>query len=325
MSAGRAWLVAAGLWAAAAGGAAELERAASSALQCLQGADSRLVYPPDMLERKDGGTISVELSFTRRDRGPAIKLLEDGIVLHGLEEAVRKHVAQFRVPCLAEGDPPVVLRQEYVFIPNDGRKVVSTAPRDVADEERTRKLACMRHVDGDQRPEYPMQDRSAGTQGNVLLRLRFDKPDAPPAATTLAAPKSRTLRNAVTGFVNGLRLPCLGDAPIDGQLLFTFVLQDDSRLLLKDLTLPRLLAAAQDLPFGAYFDLNTMGCPFDLRWTYFRPYAPNTVGELESSVPARRAFLDWLSLITLKLPETSRNTLIGQTIGVSVPCTIIDL
>jgi hypothetical protein len=76
---------------------------------------------------------------------------------------------------------------------------------------------------------------------------------------------------------------------------------------------------------NVYFDFNTMGCPFDVRFDPQQPVLPNGVGEVGSSNPERRFFLDWLTRQQLDLPKQQLNALLGQQAVVTVPCTVINL
>jgi hypothetical protein len=68
-----------------------------------------------------------------------------------------------------------------------------------------------------------------------------------------------------------------------------------------------------------------MGCPFDLRLSYYRPHRRNVVSELENTNPARAAFMDWLSMVTLNLDSANNTAILGDQITVSVPCGKLDL
>jgi hypothetical protein len=77
------------------------------------------------------------------------------------------------------------------------------------------------------------------------------------------------------------------------------------------------------LPQPVYFDTSKMGCPFDVRVSHMQPYLPNWVGEVDSANPERRAFLEWLA--SLQLRVTPPHRILGDIFTVSVPCVIVDL
>jgi hypothetical protein len=306
---------------------AEPTLAPSAALNCLTpSAQERagLAYPPEALERKDGGTVSVELRFEGPDEAPGVRVLSKN-AFSSLQEAVRKHVRQFRIPCMKAGEEPVVLRQDFVFVPNDGRKVLATAPRDAADERRQVQMRCLTRVGRDKIPEYPPVDLMSGRQGNLFVSMRFTSAERPPELQVLAADGTGHMFEAVSDFVRGYRLPCLQDRELSMDMLFHFRLDGGARTRLKDMSLRSFIASAKDAPRPAYFDLGAMACPFELRVTYQRPHRPNTIGELDGPVEARKPFLDWLSQLTLALPEKKNTAVLGDEFTLAVPCGKIDL
>ena len=302
--------------------------APSPAVACLTQAPGTLPleYPPEMLARKDGGTVNAEYTFKAPDQPPEVKVLRAvGSTFDALIVAVETHAKSLRLPCLVAGGPPVVLTRSYLFEPNDGRKVVGTVPRDQADVQRAKQLACLRHVVGEDRPTYPASALRRQQQGNVLVRLSFAGADQPPTVSLLADGPLRVFWAAVQDHAAGFRVPCLGSEPFTMTRLFAFRMDGGKRLVLKDITVEQWLGATKDLPQGVYFDLNTMQCPFDLRLTYRRPHQNNFVQQLETANPARQPFLDWLALATLKVDENRNTDLLGDAFVLHVPCLKIDL
>jgi hypothetical protein len=185
------------------------------------------------------------------------------------------------------------------------------------------------------KPDYPAMSLSAKAGGLVRVELVFNGPDVAPVVrvidpnaaevTILAAEPDASLIRSVQALVAGYRLPCLHAAPVESNLLFSFLIDGRPGVALKDLPLVQLLGAAKDLPGGTFFDTAGMGCPFDVRLTYYRPHALNVVRELESSNPARAPLLDWLAAITLNLDPSTNTALLGDTLNVRVPCLKIDL
>ena len=324
-----AWaLCCAAVTAATAARAQQSELGVSASLACLTpSVEQRGVptYPENLLRGKDGGTIQVELTFTAPDSAPRMSLLNKEVVFGALEDAVRDHVRKLRLPCMNPGADPVTLRQDYVFAPNDGRKVMASSLVDRADEGRRRLLGCLAHAEGIPRPDYPAESRRRDEQGNVFVKLRFVAPDKPPEVDVLASTTFKALRVAVLKHVEGLRLPCIKAEPIEVTQLYIYKLEGGARAVLRDTTLTQWLSAARAWRGPVFFDFNTMGCPFDVRLRYFAPHASNGVRELESSNVARRPFLDWLSKIELNFPEPANTRLLGDTSTVSVPCGTLDL
>lgn len=277
------------------------------------------IYPPQALERKDGATLRVELAFAGPDAEPTLRQLDEAFVGRAFVDAVRKHVRRLRVPCMPAGGEPVRLIQTYVFRPDDGRDVVSLPLRDAAKAEQARQRACLTRITPDALPEYPYVAERNGQEGQYLVRLHFDAPTAPPRAEIVAGPPHRSLRASLDDFVQGYRLPCLTGEPISVDVLFDFKFEDGTRTHLKDLTLRQFVGLARSVPRGR-FDFGTMHCPFDLRVTHYQPFKPHVVGQLGEARAERLDFIEWLSLVELKLDEKTALALLGDTFTLSVPC-----
>jgi hypothetical protein len=299
----------------------------SAALECathVDGQGSRPVYPALSLERRDGGQVTVEMRFSEAARAPSVRVLGDRAVHDELVDTAVAHARGARVPCLPAGEM-ATLRRTYVFDPfNDERQVVARPLTDPAEASRRRQLKCLVHRDGSLQPDYPEASLRRGEQGNVLVRLRFTARDTSPAVEVLASDASRGLTGHIESHAKGLRLPCLEDAELRMSQLFHFRLEGGPRTVLRDMDLLRMLRLAT-VPLPARFNLDRMGCPFDLRLTYYQPYLPNAVSELGSSMPEREEFLLWLERATLRVPERQNIAVLGQSIALSVPCGRIDL
>ena len=304
---------------------AENSRLAGSAeAACVVQPEGPLTYPPRVLARKDFGTVQAELTFEAPDRAPQVKILDEGGSVAALVDAVIVHAKGLRMPCLA-GDRPVKLRQDYVFVPNDGRKVMATQLVDERDAAREEKLRCVRHASGESRPEYPGLALDRSEQGKVLVRLSFTAADQPSGVEVLTYGGFHHLRDAVLDHVAGLRMPCLGSGePVVAERIYDFRLEGGPRTVLRDVGLLEFLRAVDKLE-PAFFDTNAMGCPFDLRVSYWQPYDANKVREIETTDPLRKPLLAWLSRLSLRLPERQRDALLGEESTMHVPCVKLDL
>lgn len=327
----RRWLFAAAALGVLATGAQaqESELSSSPAQRCLSpGVDDRVkpVYPPRLYELKTGATIDAELVFTAPDRRPKVRI--DGGSDIEFDNAIEDYAKQLRVPCMTAGGEPVRLRQTFVFVPNDGRKVAWTTPVDEADAGREEQLKCMVKPSPTM-IRYPSAMMMNGRETNVLVRARFFDPTAAPSFEVIYDGGHRSFAQAVAGYLGELRLPCLSGGPIDDNFEFQFRLDSGGTLkrhVLKDLPLQSFLAAVKPIkPGSVYFDTNTMKCPFDVRVRSRQPVEVNKVEELEEDVPARHAFLDWLAERELNLDRNAIGELYGQSMVVHVPCARIDL
>lgn len=302
--------------------------APSVALQCLTveggGQPGKPEYPAAAFKRREGGEVKVELVFAAPDQPPEVRLLDDN-ALPSLVDAVRRHVERLRVPCKPPATEPARLVQEFVFVPNDGRTVMPMQVRDAADAQQTRMFQCLQYITPGARPVYPLGPLSRGEEGKFLARLSFDSATRAPSVTYLAEARGGTFKHAIEDYVQGYRLPChsAGIAQVD--ILFTFVIEDGQRTIVRNLSLVQALRAARDLDTPVAFDFSAMGCPFDVQITYMRPFKPSRVHELGSSHPARSPLLDWLSRLTLDLDPRNNVAVLGDKFTVSVPCGKLDL
>jgi hypothetical protein len=281
-------------------------------------------YPPLALERKDEGTIRVELVFEQADAAPVLRVLSENYDSTMLA-AVDRHVRRLRVPCQPAGAEPARIVMEFVFRPDDGRRVVALPPLDASEAERRRQAACLTRIEPGSKPEYPRKAMQDGEQGNFLVRLRFDDPTAPPAATFVAGRESGTLRRSLAAFLPGYRLPCLRGAPVALDVVFKFRLEGGDRVVINDMSLTRLVSAAKTMPLPARFDFNRMGCPFDVRVDYYQPYKDNITHSVGEARPERREFLAWLAGVQLRLADDQQLRVLGDRFTVSVPCATMDL
>lgn len=309
----------------------EVRLAPSATLTCLTlppGVPEQPTYPAELLERKEGGTLHVELTFTAPDKKPGFKLTGDKSFegFDRLSELVQAHTDQYRLPCMSATGASVTMRQDYVFDPLGPGVVMASAPVDAADAARRKQVACRTHISGaNAKPDYPATSATREEEGKVWVRMRFTAPDRPPTVKIVAATPHGTLRNAATNFSEGYRLPCLQNGPIEVDQIYSFGVEGSSRMLLRDMPLKTFLGAAKSYPKPAYFDLNSMACPFELRISYKQPWGKNHVAELDQSNPARAPLLNWLGGIVLSLTDKQGLAVMGDQFNVEIPCGTIDL
>lgn len=322
--------VAAALGLLAAGAQAQqAELASSPAQRCLTPApDDRVkpVYPPKLYEMKLGETISAEFTFTGPDSRPRVRF--EGGPRQEFADAIEEYAKQLRVPCMGKDDSLVHLHQSFVFTPNDGRKVSWTTPTDADDARRQEQLKCLVRPDASELRYPPALVRQA-REANVLVRVRFSDPAVAPTWEVVWNGGDRLFGEAVGGYVEQLRLPCLNGAPIEENWEFQFRIEGGGnfkRHVLKDLPLQSFLGAVKPIKSeSVFFDTNTMKCPFDVRLRFRQPVESNKIEELEEDVAARHAFLDWLGEREINLDRKAAGELYGQTMVIHVPCVKIDL
>lgn len=280
-------------------------------------------YPLGPWKRNEPGSVEVELSFAGPDKRPSVSVLAS----KGSDEfidAVKEHVEKYRVPCLGPTEGPSLARFEFVFKPED-RKVFSTAPIDPSRQAKAAQLRCVRHVSGEPRPNYPRRARQEEIQGRVLTQLTFTTADQPPTAKVMARKAARVLSAAVEDWVQGLRMPCHSGGPVEATWVHEFRL-DDSIYGFKPLTLIQFLPVVRGIhQQKLQFDFNTMNCPFDVSLRYRKPFLPNVVGEFANTHPGRQPFLQWLAQVELDLPSNAADSVFGDQLTLTIPCTKINL
>lgn len=323
------WCAAAALALASLGAAAQqVVLEPSAAVRCLRTVSTTRdepEYPLDEWKGGKKGRVQVELVFTASDSEPDIKVLQseggDSFV-----DAVREFVDTLRLPCLKEtGGGPVRLRFDYVFQP-DSRRVHWARPVDQQDVYRRKMLDCVKHPSGEKAPSYPTDALRHELQGRVLARLRFTAANQPPTVEVFHRPKARMLAPTIDSWARALRMPCFeGTEAVEATWVYVFRLEDDSYGF-KPMDLRSFVSRVRDIRNQrVQFDLNTMGCPFDLKLQYRQPYLPNLVGEVGDSDPSRRPFIEWLQAQQLDLPERSLDSIFGDSTTLSIPCGKIDL
>lgn len=283
-------------------------------------------YPEELLQAKVGGEVMVALRFDGPDSAPSVDFLEPRREL-AFEQAVHAHVRKLRTPCLASGAPALRLTQTYAFLPHDGRKVTWSAPRD-ADEARQNQLtACTKHP-GEDGFEYPSLALRDEEEGKVIVRMTFTGPDAAPTLELLMpAPHRRLTRDALEKAA-GFRMPCHAGEPASVLRVFTYQLGGGQRrAVLRDMDLMAFLGSVRnvgDVP--ARFDLDMLGCPFDVRVAHLQPFARNRVGELGPPRAERRPLLEWLASLELRFPDRQlANAVYAERFTLNIPCGKIDL
>ena len=300
----------------------------SAVQRCLQPAVAERgvpAYPKVALQRRGGGKVKVELSFTTPDKRPAVKILES-TGGEDFEAAVEDHVRSYRVPCLQYSEIPARMVIEFVFKADD-QKVTWTDSLHAEQEAKRAMLACLKHASGESGPVYPLQARRQEVQGRVLLLMHFDAPDRAPRVEVFARPSARMLADTITDWAQDYRLPCHSGGPLVASRAFHFYL-GDSVYGFKSANLPlmQFLRSMRGLSQARVnFDFNAMACPFEVKLAYFQPLRPNAVGQVGVPHPARQAFLDWLAAVELDLPGDTLDALFGDKVTLSVPCVKINL
>ena len=243
-------------------------------------------------------------------------------------DSVRQHVAGYRLPCLvAGGDVDSV--QEFQFVVRTPEPAVLKSAARNPDGSRRLPESCMVGIRGVQDPGFPWSAVTPVKAGNVLVRLTFVSPDAPPVVDVLYDSEQPRLRAAVLESVVNYRMPCLvpGDPPLVTSRTFSFKFEgEQTRQFKATLTLQQLMRAINGFDKQKVrFDFTTMACPFEVSVAPYQPYAENRVSEVGDRKADRREFLEWLRNVTFSLPPAVMRTAMGEPTTVSVPCAVLDL
>jgi hypothetical protein len=281
-------------------------------------------YPFEQWKFHEKGRVKVALEFTAPDRRPSVEVLEREGHLDFVD-AVGEHVRTLRVPCLTATQTPARLVIEYIFKP-DQREVLYTPPSDADDKRRNAQLACLTHVSGEKKPDYPRLALERKQQGRVLLHMRFDAADRPPEFEVYTGLGLPYLKSAIKRWAQGYRLPCQTGGPVSASIHFVFILEETGGYGFKDITFLQYLRGVKGLKQTTLdVDTNTMGCPFDLSLQYLMPGLPNRVGEIGSRDPARRRLIAWLARSELDVSDEALNSIYADEVRFTVPCVKIDL
>ena len=328
-----AWWLAGGLWAAASGAVAQTGVAtlhpAAACIAPVDGAEAQPAYPERALDKRDTGTVEVELTFADATSAPRFTLLRNKGD-QTFVDAVRAHALALRAPCLQPADGAAVVRREYRFTP--GGVHVSRSSQTPQERERQRALlACIKTAGGGapRSPKYPWSALRDGVSGRVVAELMFNSPNDPPNVRLHHSPLAAPLAKAVGDDLEGWRMACHQGGPAYSRWQFNYSFEGEPPAGFKGLGFRTFLGSVKGVDSQRLaIDTREMGCPFDVLLSYLQPYLPNDVAELnetDTSNPARAPLLDWLANAELDLTRLQHRAVFGDRLTLTVPCIVIDL
>ena len=309
---------------------ATLVKAPASNEQCVKlvaGAPAYPEYPPSTLARKLGGTVRVEMEFTDAQAAPRVRHLDRAFTFSEqllLNDAVERFAAFYRNTCMQPGSAPVRVRQDFVFVPNDGKKVAWTTPSPVEEFPGNEELQPDCVETGDLwRIRFPHRALDADATGRVVVQVKFLALNEAPEVKFIVPGPHRELDRAVLARVQEYRLKC-GKTPVTALQVFSFLKEED--VVLRDMGLKAFVVGSRNATAQpVFFDLDSLGCPFEVRMRYWQPYFRNQVGEVGPARAERRPFLDWLAGLELNLTKLVASHVVGDELTITVPCGKIDL
>ena len=280
-------------------------------------------YPAEQWKNGQAGRVVTELIFTGPQLRPEFKVIESS----GDEafiDAVRRHVRDYRLPCLEDADIPARVRLEFDFRPTE-RTLAQPEATDPSLADRRQLLKCVVNT-RDRQPGYPSQARMQETQGRVLVTMRFVSADGPPEVTVLSRPASAVFVAPAREWAAHFRMPCFNGLPLNTQYTLVYRMEGAGDFGFRDLSLVQFVASIRNIrEQRVFFDFNTMACPFEVRLQYLQPQRRNRVIQINQPHPARRAFLDWLADAELKLSERSQDAVFGDNVVLQIPCSRLNL
>jgi hypothetical protein len=307
------------------------DRSGEATLACLQ-RPAAPKYPEEALEQRNNGFYRIELRFTDARRAPEVKML-----FHAGSEpllwAAEDYAKQFRLPCLKAGSTVMLVQEVSFRAVSDGDAeagVKTPAPLNLPLAPTARFGNCLRTP-----PDGPRLSEAAqlGTfqrelkNGNLVAELDFTAPDQPPQVKVLYNTLNPRHRNDILDYVAGYRLPCLdAGASYKVQQTFHVGFGDNRRFAFKDVGIVKFLGMVKNAEARPVnFELDTMGCPFRLRFSLGRPAIANGVTETGARNPNRRSFIAWLEELELKVTPEQFENLLGADLLIDVPCGTIKL
>ncbi|MBI3347256.1 MAG: hypothetical protein HY020_08605 [Burkholderiales bacterium] len=164
--------------------------------------------------------------------------------------------------------------------------------------------------------------------GNTVLEVAFTAPDREPQIRVLYNSVSRNTRNAVVDYARQYRLPCLAKGQeFKHRQVFNFTWTERVPAAFpRHTSLQPLLAGMKNLQARPVaFDLDAMGCPFQLTWRLGQPAFSNEVTEQGSRNTARAPLIAWLSELVMDVTRPDFEYLLNNPMTVDVPCGTIKL
>lgn len=304
------------------------DRSGDVTLACLARPEIALAYPDEVLKQRINGFFRVQMRFTEANKRPEVEVLyEAGST--GLREAVLDYVSRMRLPCLKPGQTVTAL-QEFSFDALGVGRVTSPPPLNVPSSQAASYTQCLRSSGAPlelSEPSQPSRSVKTSKDGNLIAEIYFNAPDQPPEVKVIYDSMYAANRDSILEYLSKYRLPCLPEGRRIGiEQQFSVHWSGNLKFAFNDLSLVKFLALVKDLNARPVeFNLDTMGCPFRLRWKLGRPATANRVYEVGEPNANRLPLLAWLHDLELNLTKERFEGLLGAELMIDVPCGVIKL
>jgi hypothetical protein len=303
------------------------DRSGEATLACLQ-RPAAPKYPEKELEQRTGGFYRLLLSFTDAAREPEVKVLFNA-GSEDLQLAAERYARQFRLPCL-KAEHTVALLQEVRFTAVADGGVEAPRPLNLPRTANQRYGECTRTPPDGPRLHEPSQLQAFKRElknANLVAQLDFTAPDQPPQVKVVYDTLNSRHRNDILDHLAEYRVPCLdAGASYKTQQIFHVGFEGNRRFAFKDVGLVKFLGMVKNLDARPVnFELDTMACPFRVRYTLGRPALRNQITESGDRNPNRRAFIAWLEELELDLTREQFENLLGAEVFIDVPCGTVKL
>lgn len=325
---GSAGFFAALLWAGVCASALAQTRVAelspAQALSCLQRPERPPKFPAwrSGHASQDTGFVRVMMHFQAPDQAPRIELMAN-TASEAMQDQVFSYLRWYRLPCLQPSDGVVKAVQEFSF--RNSPNLPFPVPPEPSPEADSKSCLVM-----------PRKGISAWSMGHdlshVLVQFRFTGgAGAEPEVKLRYSNAAPSLQKLVQAYVAQYRMPCRvdGDKAAEFEQQFTFKPEASVRRVVfaRPLALDALLALLENRQgLDAIFDLDTMACPFTLRYAVQQPALPNQVTQAGKPEASRLPLIQWLAAQRLAIQDaTLLNQMFGSTLEVHVGCGKLDL
>lgn len=281
------------------------------------------VVPTESASAADA-LIRTRLTFSTASEKPVLRVLaSDGSGAQLL--AVRDHLLNYRLPCLQPGTRFVAV-QDFRFVAGPGGTKVLPGQFVAVATEASLPEECREEFE---RSWQWLIVWDAPPEARTLVRLSFTSPTAGPEARILYNTGPPVWTDFVLRNMAKIRLPCvadLGGSYVGIQMFAGSPLELLSNPNRAGLTLGQLVNLMKHRKGDSVkFDLNTMGCPFEVDFEVFQPYLDNLVKEVDEPNPQREPFLQWLRGVALNISDHDLRRVLAVPNKVTVPCAVLDL